>query len=86
MTFVSSYRRGREIRKYEGSRDRNSTLVILKPRVLYDLNRQLVKIKNSKFFLVRESQKKLKTALCGAIQNDSFQSHHKNKSLGLRLL
>ena len=54
------------------------------------MNDSLVKSKtykwNSKFFLVREIQKKFKTALCGAIQNGFFQSHHKNKGLGLCLL
>ena len=35
-TFVPSYR---EVRKNESSRDRDSTVVILKPRILYDLDR-----------------------------------------------
>ena len=42
-TFVSSYR---EVRKNEGSRDRDSTVVILKSRILYDLDRLPSKIKN----------------------------------------
>ena len=42
-TFVWSYR---EVRKNEGSRDRDSTVVILKPRILYDLDRLPSKIKN----------------------------------------
>jgi len=40
--------------------------------------------RNRSFFLVRKVQEKFKTALCGALQNGSSQSHHKNKSLGLR--
>ena len=36
MTFVSSYR---EVRKNEGSRDRDSTVVTLKPRILSDFDR-----------------------------------------------
>ena len=39
MTFGSSYR---EVRKTEGSRNRDSTVVILKPCVLYDLYRQSI--------------------------------------------
>ena len=42
--------------------------------------------RNSKFFLVREVQENFKTALCGAIENGSFQSHQKNKSLDIHLL
>ena len=39
--------------------------------------------RNSSFSRVRELQVNfLKPALCGAIQNGSFQSNHKNKSLG----
>ena len=41
--------------------------------------------RNNKFLLVREVQENSKTAVCGAIENGSFQSQHK-KSLGLRLL
>ena len=36
--------------------------------------------RNSKFFLVCKVQEKIETALCGAIENGSFQNHHK-KSL-----
>ena len=42
-TFVSSYR---EVRKIEGSRDRDSTVVILKPRIFCDLEQLSSKIKN----------------------------------------
>ena len=42
-TFVSSYR---EVRKNEGSRNRDSTVVILKPRIPYDLDQLPSKIKN----------------------------------------
>ena len=40
-TLVSSYR---EVGKNEGSRDRDSTAVILKPRILYDLEQLPSKI------------------------------------------
>ena len=33
--------------------------------------------RNSKFFLVCKVQENLETALCGAIENGSFQNHHK---------
>ena len=82
--------RDREARKNESLRDRDSTIVILKPRILRALIDCLAKSKsykrNSKFFLVREVQENFKTALCGAIEKGSFQTHHKNKSLDLRLL
>ena len=42
-TFVSSYQR---VPKNEGSTNRDSTVVILKPRILYDLDRQPSKIRN----------------------------------------
>jgi len=42
-TFVSIYRK---VRRNEGSRNRDSTEVILKPRILYDLDRQPSKIRN----------------------------------------
>ena len=44
-TFVSSLRK---VRKHEGLRDRDSTVVILKPRILNDLDRLPSKIKNLK--------------------------------------
>ena len=76
-------------RENEGSRDRDSTVVILKPLILYDLDRLPSENKtckrNNKFFLVSEVQENFKAALCEAIENGSFQSHHKKKSLGLRL-
>ena len=42
-TIVSSYG---EVRKNEGSRDRDSTVVTLKPRIPYDLDRLPSKNKN----------------------------------------
>ena len=51
MTFGSSYR---QVRKTEGSRNRDSTVVILKPCVLYVLHQQPAKLEH--FFLVREVQ------------------------------
>ena len=80
MTFGSSYR---QVRKTEGSRNRDSTVVILKPCVLYVLHQQPAKLEH--FFSYEKFKKVIKTALCGAIQNGSFQSHHKNRSLALRL-
>ena len=37
--------------------------------------------RNRELFLVRKFQENFKTALCGAIQNGSFQSHTKTKVL-----
>ena len=42
-TFGSIYRK---VRRNEGSRNWDSTVVILKPRILYDLDRQPRKIRN----------------------------------------
>ena len=39
----------------------------------YLVNQKLIKE------TVREVQENFKTALCGAIQNGSFQTHHKTK-------
>ena len=36
--------------------------------------------RNSKFFLVGKVQEHFETVLCGAIENGSFQNHHKKKS------
>ena len=79
-TFGSSYRGDR---KNEGSGNRDSSVVILKH---HDLNRQPGKIRNlkNKQLIVpcTRSSGSLKPALYGAVQDGSFQRHHKNKSLG----
>ena len=42
--------------------------------------------RNNKFFLVREVQENFKTALGGAIENGSFQSHHKKSRSSFALI